>query len=53
MLILWGFLGEGDHKKIIYMGNCLKRRLGQFAGGFAKNREGVSEGVDTSIHTVT
>ena len=57
MLILWGvhqFLVEWGHKKkIIYMGNCLKRRLGRFAGGLAKNREGVSEEVDTLIHTVT
>ena len=45
--------GEGDRKEIIYMGNCLKRRLGQFAGGLVKNREGVFEGVDTLIHTVT
>ena len=38
------FLVEGGHKEIIYMGNCLKRGLGQFAGGLAKNREGVFEG---------
>ena len=38
------FLGEGSQKKTIYMGNCLKRGLGQFAGGLAKNREGVFEG---------
>ena len=38
------FLVEGGHKKIIYMGNCLKRGLGQFAGGLVKNREGVFEG---------
>ena len=29
-------LGEGDHKKIKYMGNYQKRGLGQFAGGFCK-----------------
>ena len=33
------FLGEGDHKKTIYRGNCLKRGLGQFAEGLAKKRE--------------
>ena len=39
------FLVEGGHKKIIYIRNCLKRGLGQFAGGLAKNREeGVFEG---------
>ena len=39
-------LGEGDHKKTKYMGNCQKRGLGQFAGGLAKNKEeGVFEGV--------
>ena len=50
------FSGGGSQKKIyiyIYMGNCLKRRLGRFAGGLAKNREGVFEEVDTLIHTVT
>ena len=41
------FLVEGGHKEIIYMGNCLKRGLGQFTGGLVKNREGVFEGVDT------
>ena len=40
---------EGGHKEIIYMGNCLKRGLGQFAGGLVKNREDVFEGVDTLI----
>ena len=45
------FLVEGGHKKRIGMGNCLKRRLGQFAGGLEKNREGVFEGLDTLIHT--
>ena len=45
------FLVEGGHKKI-YMGNCLKRGLGQFAGGLAKNREGAFEGVDTLIQTM-
>ena len=44
---------DGGHKKIIYMKNCLKRGLGQFAGGLGKNREGVFEGVDTLIHIVT
>ena len=34
-------LVEGGHKEIIYMGNCLKRGLVQFAGGLVKNREGV------------
>ena len=32
------FLGEGDQKNI-YMGNCLKKGLGQFAEGLAKNKE--------------
>ena len=41
------FLVEGGHKEIIYMGNCLKRGLAQFAGGLVKNREVVFEGVDT------
>ena len=30
------FLVEGGRKKIIYMGNCLKRELGQFAGTWQK-----------------
>ena len=47
------FLVEGGRKKIIYMGNCLKRELGQFAGDLAKNREGVFKGLDTLIHTLT
>ena len=47
------FLMERGHKKIIYMGNCLKREHGQFAGGLAKNREGAFDGVDTLMHTVT
>ena len=47
------FLGEEGLKKTIYKGSCLKRGLGQFAGGLAKNREGAFEGVDTLIHTVT
>ena len=39
------FLGEEGLKKTIYKGKCLKRGLGQFAGGLAKNREqGVFEG---------
>ena len=33
------FLVERGHKKTIYMGNCLKRGLGQFAGDSAKNSE--------------
>ena len=37
------FLGGRAQKN--NMENCLKRGLGQFAGGFAKNREGVFEGV--------
>ena len=47
------FLGEEGLKKTIYKGSCLKRGLGQFAGGLAKNREGAFEGVDTLIHTMT
>ena len=55
------FLGEGSHKKVyiyiyIYRGNCLKRGLGQFAGGLKKKREeGVFEGrgVDTPMYTMT
>ena len=47
------FLVEGSHKEIIYMGNCLKKRLGQFAGDLVKNKEVVFERVDTLIHTVT
>ena len=39
------FLGQGVsqkcHKNTKYMGNSLKRGLGQFAGGLAKNKEGV------------
>ena len=39
------FRGGGSQKDNIYMGNCLKRGLGQFAGGLAKNREeGVFDG---------
>ena len=50
---VYQFLVEGGHKKNnIYMGNCLKRGLGQFGGGLAKNREDVFEGVDILIHTV-
>ena len=30
------FLVEGGHRKIIYMGNCLKSGLGQFAGGLGQ-----------------
>ena len=33
------FLREGGHKKTICRGNCLKRGLGQFAGGLVKKRE--------------
>ena len=48
------FLEEGVHKKTIHMENCQKNGgLGQFAGGLLKNREGVFEGVDTLIRTVT
>ena len=47
------FLVEGAHKEIIYMGNCLKRRFGQFEEGLVKNREDVFEGVDNLIHTTT
>ena len=47
------FLVEGDHKEIMYMGNCMKRGLEKFAGGLVKIREGVFEGVDILIHTVT
>ena len=47
------FLVEGGYKKNNIYGNCLKRGLRKFAGGLAKNREGVFEGVDTLIHTVT
>ena len=38
-------LGEGGHKKQYIGGNCLKRGLGQFAGGLSKKRgEDVFEG---------
>ena len=49
------FLGVGGHKKTIYMGSCLKRGLGKFAGGFAKNREEAvfERGIDTSMRTIT
>ena len=47
------FLVEGGHKKIIYMGNCLKRGLGQFARGLAKNRVFLKGLIDTLIHTAT
>ena len=48
------YLGEGDHRKTIYIGGCLRRGLGQFAEGLVKNREGVFEGgVNTSMHDVT
>ena len=58
MMRVHQFLGEGDHKKTIYRGNCLKRGLGQFAEGLAKKREeSVFEGgggrVDTLMHTIT
>ena len=58
MLILWGspiFRGGGS-QKTIYMGNCLKEGLGQFAGALAKNsEEGVffGGGVDNSMRTMT
>ena len=42
MLIIWGFTnfwGREGYKKTIYIENCLKRGVGQFAGGLAKNRE--------------
>ena len=53
MLILWGFSspifkgggGGGGVTKTIYMGNCLKGGLEQFAEGLTKNRkESVFEG---------
>ena len=49
------FLGAGGHKETIYMGSCLKRGLGQFAGGFTKNREEAvfEKGVDTLMCTIT
>ena len=47
------FLVEGGYKKMYIYGYYLKRGLGQFAGGLEKNREGVFEGVDTLIHTMT
>ena len=50
---VYQFLVERGHKEIIYMRDCLKEGLGQFAGGLVKNREGVFEGFDTLIHTVT
>ena len=34
------FSGEGGHKKQDIGGICLKRELGQFAGGLAKKRVG-------------
>ena len=33
------FLREGSHKKRIYRGDCIKRRLGQFAGDLVIIRE--------------
>ena len=47
MLILWGspiFRGGGVTKKYIYGELPIKGGLGQFAGGLAKNREGIFEG---------
>ena len=38
------FLGEGGDHKTIYMGDCLKRVLGQFSGSLGKKREVVFEG---------
>ena len=35
----WPIFRGGGSQKTIYMGNCLKRGLGQLAGGLAKNRE--------------
>ena len=61
MLIIWGFTnfqGREVTKKQYIFGIALKRGLGKFAGGLAKNREeGVFEGrggrLDTSINTMT
>ena len=49
------FLGEGVTKKQYIWGIAQKGGLGQFAGGFAKNREDVFQGggVDTSMRTMT
>ena len=52
------FLGEGGHKKTIYMGNCLKRDLDNLQKAWQKIRkqEGPFEGegeVDTLMHTMT
>ena len=33
------YSGEVGHQKQLYIRNYLKRGLGQFAGGLAKNRE--------------
>ena len=48
MLIIWGFTnfqGREVTKKQYIFGIALKRGLGKFAGGLAKNREeGVFEG---------
>ena len=45
--------GAGN-KKLIYRGNCLKRGLGQFAGGLAiKGEEGVVEEGGGSIPRCT
>ena len=33
------YLGEVGHKTTIFRVNCLKRGLGQFAGGLAEKRE--------------
>ena len=48
------FLGEGGHKKTIYMGNCLKRGSWTICGGFAKKnrKKGVFLGVNTLMHTM-
>ena len=55
------FLGEGESKKTIYMGNCLKRGLGNLQKAWQKIRRIVfwrgegkgGGGVDTSMHTMT
>ena len=43
MLILWGspIVRGRVTKKQLYMGNCLKRGLGELAEGLAKNSEDV------------
>ena len=48
-------LGEGDHKKAIYMGNCLKRGFENLQKAWQKIRRKVflRGRVDTSMHTMT